>query len=375
VRYLLGAPSLFHLAPVHAGGPRELLGYAAVGVVAGCVSLMFDRLVCLMRARANAMPRWSYCVQVGTAGFAVGAIAYLGFPQIMSTGYGVVGHATFGQFGWKLLLGLAALKFLLSALSFATRTPGGIIAPVLFIGATLGCTISGIEHSLIAQATASTSAYALVGMGVLFAGVLKAPLTALLLVLELGGNYGLITPAIIAIGLAYLLTRTLQPRSLFEQLRRQDGVHLPTLEDQKTELALQVRDAMQAPDFPVVDGSLTLRQAWREVVDRPGDLIFVRHADDGWTIIDRPTLDQIEAISDPQQRLEDAMDGSRMPHLYPDLRLDTTLGHLHRWPVLPVVSRANVRTLEGVVTMEAVMARYQSFKPSTESRSVSPQCA
>lgn len=373
VRYFLGAP--YHLAEVHAGGLRELLGYAAVGVIAGVASLLLDRFVGVVRARVIALPRWTYCLQVGTVGFAIGAIAYVGFPQVMGTGYGVVGQATYGQFGWKLLLGLAVLKLLVTALSFATRTPGGIIAPTLFIGAMLGSAFSGIEHAFTAHATASASAYALVGMAVLFAGVLRAPLTAVLIVVELSGNYRMIVPAIVATSIAYLLGRTLQPCSLLELLRRLDGMCLPTIEEQEPQPVLQVQDAMQAPDFPVVDSSLTLRQAWREVVNWPGDLIFVRHADEGWTVIDRSMLDQLEAISDPQQRLEDMMDASRMPQLYPDLPLDTTLRHLHQWSVLPVVSRANVRKLEGVVTMAAVMARYQSFEPPIDSRSASLQCA
>jgi CIC family chloride channel protein len=227
----------------------------------------------------------------------------------------------------------------------------------------LGCALSGIETAFTAHATASASAYALVGMGVLVAGVLRAPLTAVLVVVEVGGSYWMILPAILAISIAYFLARTLQSRSLLELLGSQDGMRLPTIEEQKPQSALKVQDAMQAPDFPVVDSSLTLRQAWRQVADWPGDVIFVRHTGEDWTVIDRAALDQLEAISDPQQRLEDTMDASPMPQLYPDLPLDTTLRYLHRWPILPVVSRANIKTLEGVVTMNAVMARYQALEP------------
>jgi len=372
VRYFLGASSMFHLGAIYVGGPRELLGYAILGAVGGLVSLALNRSIREVRARVIALPRWSYCLQIGVAGVVVGVIAYVGFPQVLGPGHGAASQAMGGQFGWKLLIGLAALKILVTILSFATRTPGGIIAALLFIGAMLGCAISGIGHSLAAHVTVSASAYALVGMGVMVTGVLRAPLTALMIVVELSAGYGIIIPAVISISVAYLLVRRLQPQSLLELLRIQDGMRLPRIEEEKPEPALQVQDAMQAPTLPVVDSSLTLRQAWREVVDCPGDLIFVRHADEGWTVIDRSMLDQLEAISDPQQRLEDKMDASRMPQLYPDLPLDITLRHLHRWPVLPVVSRANVRTLTGIVTMDTVMARYQSFEPPKGLRSASP---
>src|ERR1051326_8855440 len=97
-------------------------------------------------------------------------VAYLGFPQVMGPGYNIVGQC--GQFGWKLLLVLAILKLVLAALSFATRTPGGIIAPTLFIGAMLGTPIGALEHLISKNAAVPTSAYVLMGMAALFTVVL-----------------------------------------------------------------------------------------------------------------------------------------------------------------------------------------------------------
>jgi chloride channel protein, CIC family len=372
IRYFLG-PQLFHLPAINLGTPRELLGFIVIGVTATVVGLLLDRFIRALRARTVALPAWTYCFQVATAGVAVGAVAYLGFPQVMGPGYNIIGQ--YGQFGWKLLLGLAILKLVLVALSFATRTPGGIIAPTLFIGAMLGSAVGGLEHFVIKNTTVSTSAYVLVGMAALFAVVLRAPLASVLLVAELSGSYSAMFPAILAVGTSWLLARALQRHSLFDLLMYEDGIRLPLVEEQKSEAVLKVHDAMQMSDFPVVDSYLTVRQAWREVVDRPGDLIFVRNVDAGWTAIHRSLLDRLEATSDPQQRLDDVIDGSPMPELYPDLPLDMTLRHLHRWAVLPVVSRANIRALQGVVTMETVMARYQSFEAPTRASRNASQCA
>jgi CIC family chloride channel protein len=359
VRYFLGTQGWIHLSPIVVGNSVELIGYVALGIVGSLASVALVRSMIVARTWALALPQWTYCLQVGTAGLVLGVIAYLGFPQILGTGYSFISASMSGQFGWMLLLWLVVLKLLTSTLSFAARTPGGIIAPTLFVGAILGCSIGGLEHSLTAYATASASAYALIGICVLFAGVLGAPLTAVVLVAELSGSYSIIVPAILAMAVASLLWRTIKHRSLLELLRAQDGMCLPILEEKKAPPTLQVQDAMQAPSFPVVDSCLTLQQAWRDIAAIPGELIFVRRGDASWTIIDRQLLDRLEATSDRGQRLENMIDNLPMPRLYPDLPLDTTLRHLHRWPVLPVVRRANIGSLAGVITMEDVLARYR----------------
>ncbi|MGZ4817121.1 MAG: chloride channel protein [Terriglobales bacterium] len=359
VRYFLGTQPWGYLPAVVIGGPRELLGYIVIGLVGGLVSALFIRSVAVVRSRLRTMPRSTYCFQVAAAGLVTGAIAYLGFPQVMGPGYSFLSQSMSGQFGWKLLGAILLLKIVAATLSFAARTPGGIIAPTLFIGASLGCAVSGLEHSLTTHATASASAFALIGMSVLFAGVLRAPISAVVLVTELSGSYAIMLPAIVATAVASVLARKLQQHSLFEIIRTQDGVCLPAIEEETPQPALQVQDAMQAPNYPVVDSSLTLRQAWREASDKPGDLIFVRRNGAGWTTMDREILDRLEASSDREQRLENVIDNPPIPHLYPDLPLDSTLGDLQRWPLLPVVSRANARSLAGVVTMADAMARYR----------------
>ena len=111
----------------------------------------------------------------------------------------------------RLLLVLALLKILATTISFSSGTPGGMFAPTLFIGAMLGASIGTFEKMHFPNLHITVGAYALVGMGVLFAAFLRVPLTSVFMVLEVSGNYSIILPVILANTIAYLVSRSLQP--------------------------------------------------------------------------------------------------------------------------------------------------------------------
>src|SRR5579864_5468233 len=123
-------------------------------------------------------------------------------------------------------------------------------------------------------------------MGVLFAGFLRAPMTSVFMVLEVSGNYSIIVPVMIANTLAYLISRSLQPVPIFDLLTRQDGLELPSLEEQREENILRVEDAMKAPTVPVIDGALRVQEAMeilRNVNHDQG--VLVRHEPNGWSFL------------------------------------------------------------------------------------------
>src|SRR6202034_2855354 len=157
----------------------------------------------------KALPRWTQYFQPAAAGLLIGLIAFLGAPQVMGAGYDYMDPAMHGQFTWQFLAILAGLKIIATLLSFASGTPGGMFAPTLFIGAMLGAAVGGAQHVLLPHLTGSPGTYALVGMGVLFAGFLRAPMTSVFMVLEVSGNYSIIVPVIIANTFAYVIARGL----------------------------------------------------------------------------------------------------------------------------------------------------------------------
>ena len=185
----------------------------------------------------------------------------LGAPQVMGAGYEYIDQAMHGQFTWQFLAMLAGLKIVATLLSFVSGTPGGMFAPTLFIGAMLGAAVGGAEHVVLPHLTGSPGTYALVGMGVLFAGFLRAPMTSVFMVLEVSGNYSIIVPVIVANTFAYVISRGLQPIAIFDLLTRQDGLELPSMEEQREEDILRVEDAMRPVEGPVLDAEETLDQA------------------------------------------------------------------------------------------------------------------
>src|SRR4029077_6807275 len=106
----------------------------------------------------------------------------------------------------------------------------------------------------------STGTYALVGMGVLFAAFLRVPMTSVFMVLEVSGNYSIIVPVIVANTLAFVFSRGLQPTPIFDLLTRQDGLDLPSLEEQREQTVLRVEDAMSAAPTPVLNGGDSVDQ-------------------------------------------------------------------------------------------------------------------
>src|SRR4029077_13827192 len=252
---------LFRIPAVGLVQPAELLAYATLGIVGAFAAVVFAKAIAYLRPRLRAWPRWTRYFQPVLAAVVIGLIGFLGAPQVMGAGYEYMDQAMHDQFTWKMLAILAGLKIVTTTLSFVSGTPGGMFAPTLFVGAMLGGAVGGAERFFYPGLTGSTATYALVGMGVLFAAFLRAPMTSVFMVLEVSGNYSIILPVIVANTFSYVISRSLQPVAIFDALTRQDGLELPSMEEQREEEILRVEDAMRAADALVLEGQETVTRA------------------------------------------------------------------------------------------------------------------
>jgi CIC family chloride channel protein len=361
MRWFLGSESLFRIPAVQLQRPSELVAYSVLGVVGGLASVVFSMGIATLRPRCKALPLWTQYFQPALAGLLIGTMAVLGAPQIMGAGYEAMDEAMHGRFTWQFLLALAGLKIVATLLSFVSGTPGGMFAPTLFIGAMLGAAVGGAERVFLPHLAAAPGTYALVGMGVLFAGFLRAPMTSVFMVLEVSGNYSIIVPVILANTFAYVISRGLQPIAIFDLLTRQDGLELPSMEEQREEGVLHVEDAMRPVAGVVLDARETVDQALAKVEGGTGEDLLVRLSPSGWSSVTRLHLRAMADEGKGEASLGSLLPIRRVPELHPDHPLETALRHVDRWPLLPVVSRADVRQLEGVITERDVLERYREF--------------
>ncbi len=365
VRWFLGAQPLFRIPPLTVVRPTELLAYAVLGIVGGFAAVIFAKAIGYFRPRLRALPEWTLYFQPAAAGLVIGLIGYLGAPQIMGAGYQYMDQAMHDQFAWKVLAILAGLKILATTLSFVSGTPGGMFAPTLFVGAMLGGAVGGLERHFYPHLTGATGTYALVGMGVLFAGFLRAPMTSVFMVLEVSGDYSIIVPVILANALAYVISRSLQPTPIFDLLTRQDGLELPSLEEQREESILRVEDAMNPPPVPVLDSADTVHDANRQIEHSPANVFLVRWHPAGWTSVSRETFKRFASEGKLEMTLGSLLPTQRLPYLHPDYPLEMALRFVHQTPLVPVLSRADLLKLEGVISSEDVMSKYRVVSKTT----------
>ena len=357
MRLFLGAEPLFQIPAYTMTHASELLSYAVLGVIGGFTSLIFVKLLQLVRARARRMPRWTLYVQPALAGIIIGGIG-LKFPQIMGAGYEYMDQAMHGQFLWRTLVALALLKVLATSLSISSGAPGGMFAPTLFVGAMVGAAVGTVQHHFFPGSAGPVGAYALVGMGTLFAGFLRAPMTSVFMVLEVSGNYSIILPVLISNTIAYLIGRRFQETPIFDVMTREEGLDLPSMEEGREQTALLVENAMRRPVGLILKASDTIADAVSRLADMTEDPLLVSYDTGRWTLVTKSAL-QDAAKAKGGHTLAQVLPVGRLPRLHPDQSLDLALRLMRDAPFLPVVHRADARRLVGLLSLDDILASYR----------------
>jgi chloride channel protein, CIC family len=163
----------------------------------GFLSVAFTQLLLDMRKFFLKLPKSTQWWHPVVGGVTVGLMGWL-VPQVLGVGYSYVGRALNGTTALKLMLILVVFKLFGVTISYASGNAGGIFGPARFLGAMLGGAIGRVAHNLLPGYTATPGAYALVGMGALFAGIVRAPTTSVLRIFEMTRDYAVIVPLMIA---------------------------------------------------------------------------------------------------------------------------------------------------------------------------------
>jgi len=354
-QWFLGDEPLFRVPPYHLAHGAELIAYAALGLIGGVISLVFVKSVAALRPRLRALPPWTWYLQPAIAGLFVGGIG-LRFPQVMGAGYEFIDQAMHDQYGWRVLLALCVLKVVTTTASFVSGTPGGLFAPTLFIGAMLGGGVCAIERLVAPGITGPIGAYALVGMGTLFAGIIRAPMTSVFMIVEVSGNYSIILPVMISNTIAYLVSRRFQEHALFDVLAAQEGTVLPSMEEERESDVHSVEDAMRDPTGMTFKGEESLSTALARSAQVPAAPYFIVDMGGGvWGGLSRAELEHLHDTSPHDVPLRTLVAPLAPPYLYPDQSTATALRVLRGRPFVPVVHRADRTRLEGVLALDDVL--------------------
>ncbi|MEO5820593.1 MAG: chloride channel protein [Vicinamibacteraceae bacterium] len=357
----LGDEPLFHVAGYQLVHPSELAIYAVLGVVGGVASAGFVKLLLWMRRGFLARPgRWAWLSPVA-GGLMVGVLGFF-VPEVLGVGYDYIERTLNGEVVLQVVVLLALLKSVATATCYASGNAGGIFGPSLFIGAMIGATVGAIAHALLPGSTALPGAYAVVGMGTAFAGIVRTPLTSVIMIFELTRDYTIIVPLMISNLLAYYVSHRLQRVPIYEALALQEGIHLPSGDHRGGARSGTVSQAIRpippaaGPNCTVADALAATQgsalEAWPVV------------APDGFAgLLPAPALRDASdnGLGDAKvhalDRLDHATPAMTQMHLHPDHGLPLALERIHASGVrlLPVVSRANVRELLGLVSLADVV--------------------
>jgi chloride channel protein, CIC family len=280
-RALLGGQPLLAAPFSTWSGPRELLGFALVGIVAGSISgLAIASAHRLKRQWAGVMP--SMPLRAATAGLLIGGAGLIS-PSILGVGYDSVSFWLHGGGSARS----TALAFFVKTVAFIIAISAGVLggsfAPSLFIGTALGASIGFSVQHVFPNAGVDPKAFAIIGMGSFFAGLLRSPIAAVLIVIELTRDYELVVPLMLGVSLAVAISRRISRLSIVEQQMIDEGyveghesadpLSRVRVSEAMTRSPLAVRDSDQLAIAAITIGSI--RHRMYPVVDGENRLVGI----------------------------------------------------------------------------------------------------
>ncbi|BCS34967.1 Cl- channel voltage-gated family protein [Luteitalea sp. TBR-22] len=305
----------------------ELTALVVLGLASGLFATVYIRGMELVRYRLGAV-HLPPAVGPFCAGIVVGVVG-LAIPDVLGTGYLAMDGALHSQYTWQTMGLLALLKVAVAAVAFGTGTPGGLFAPTLFVGVMLGGATGGLLTTFLLPASEAQPTFLLAGMAGVFAGVFRAPMTAVFMTFELSGTAAAILPAMITSTVGFLVARQFHRQSILDLVASHEGAAFPSARLARPHGPLRVEDAMDAASTAAGAG-VTVRHV-------PGQ---------GWHVVE-VGLDGVGVTL--RQRVEP---------VYPDELLDVPMRSLPGAPIIPVISRLDATQLLGVITDDSIRRAY-----------------
>jgi CIC family chloride channel protein len=224
-RAVFGNTAFLTLPPFTLRNPVEYLLFIVLGILIGACGVLFSRVLYLIEDFCDWLWRGPEWLRPAVGGLFLGGLLLL-LPEMYGVGYPVLQNAVEGKYLFGFLLILLIGKIIATSLTIGIGGSGGVFAPSLFIGATGGTAFGILAHTWLPSLTASPGVYGLIGMGAAFAGAARAPITAVIILFELTGQYTIILPMLTAIVVATLTGKALSRDTIYTLKLSRRGIDL-----------------------------------------------------------------------------------------------------------------------------------------------------
>jgi chloride channel protein, CIC family len=355
-RAVFGTAPFFALPPFALVSWAEYGLYVVLGLLAGLVAVSFIHVLYGTEDLVDrfwAGPEWA---RPAVGGVLLGIILFL-LPQMYGVGYPAMESAVAGRYAAWFLVVLLVGKLAATSWTLGIGGSGGVFAPSLFLGAMLGTAFGDVAHVLAPASTAPAGAYGLVGMAAVFAGASRAPITSIIIVFELTGDYRIILPLMLAVAVSMGVSRTLERDTIYTLKLRRRGIEVSRSGTADVMAIVTVSEAMRPAPAPIADQT-ALDDVITALADADTDALPVVGADG--------VLRGVVTPPDVERRLTtegvSAVAGDVIqpaPGLTPEQPLSEALRTLVHWdtPGLPVVEPASGE-LVGWITHRDVLTAY-----------------
>jgi CIC family chloride channel protein len=350
---LSGSQPAFKIPAYAFNSAWEFPLYLALGALAGPLSALYVRLLYIMQ---DIFGRWkvSRVIKTGAAGLVLG-VTGLFLPQVLGVGYETIGEVlNKNDIGFWLLVALLIAKIILTPVSIGGGFAGGVFAPALFIGATLGGAFGLLCAALFPGLALNPAAFALVGMAAVLAGAVHAPLTSVILLFEMTNDYRIILPLMFAVAVSLLVSQRIQKDSVYALGLARHGIRLDRGRDVEVMSAITVGDAMHI-ETETLSEEMNLTEA-AETLSR------THHH--GLPVVNAMgLLTGILTVQDIEHSKETTVGQActrEVEVAFPDETLNMALRRMSKRDVgrLPVVARNNPRQLLGLLRRVDVIHAY-----------------
>jgi len=361
-RSYLGNSPTFNVPGYSLVSNTELLFYFLLGVLAGLSAVMFIKIYYAIEEWFQRIEkRWKIPVWAMPAiGGLLSGLICMFLPQLYGFSYEAINNALRGNEGWYQMIGIYFLKPVVAALTVGSGGSGGMFAPAMKMGAMLGGMFGNIVHTLFPTITATSGAYALVGMGALTAGIMRAPLTVILILFEVTGNYEIVLPIMFAAVTSSLIARLAYRHSMESYVLEKEGVRVGY------GIALSVAEHISIADVMKTDYvTFTLSESANNIID-----VFFNTPESSFLVTEKEgKFSGIISLEEMRLLLkEDSLVGliaedivrKNVPVLYETTKLDQALKlfEITDFNMLPVLDDKD-NTLLGVVRQEEAFAYYR----------------